>query len=193
VSPIAGSWSGSGETAGVSIVPPPACRTWIDDRLVVGDSGIDGRGLFATDLVPAGTVVMRLGGRLISSIELEFLLAAADADSGGSYVDTITVNENAHLVLPPGSRIHFANHSCDPSLWHIGPYEITARRHLHEGDEVTIDYATHSGADGFVMACRCGSKACRGQVTGDDWMLSELQQRYRGHWVPALQQRIDCR
>jgi uncharacterized protein len=148
----------------VSIVPPPACPTWIDDRLVVGDSGIDGRGLFATDLVPAGTVVMRLGGRLISSIELEFLLAAADADSGGSYVDTIAVNENAHLVLPPGSRIHFANHSCDPSLWHVGPYEITARRHLHEGDEVTIDYATHSGADGFVMACRCGSKAYRRHV-----------------------------
>jgi hypothetical protein len=96
-------------------------------------------------------------------------------------------------VLPPGTKIRFANHSCDPSLWHVGPYEIAARRDLQAGGEATIVYATHSGAGGFAMTCGCRSPACRGQVTADDRMLPELQRRYRGHWVPGLQQQIDRR
>ena len=177
----------------MSTTPPPAISIWIDDRLVVRRSRIEGRGLFAQEPVSAGTVVIRLGGRLVTSDELEALIAAADADPDAPYVDAITVTEDVHLVLPSGTRVHFANHSCDPSLWHIGPYEIAARRDLQVGDETTVDYATHSGADGFAMRCRCGSPVCRGQVTSQDWRLPELQRRYYGHWVPALAQCIDRR
>jgi hypothetical protein len=28
----------------------------------------------------------------------------------------------AHLVLPPDTLIHYGNHSCDPTMWHVGPY-----------------------------------------------------------------------
>lgn len=171
-------------------VPPPASAVWVHERLVVRDSSIEGRGLFAREHVPAGTVVIRLGGRLVGTSELQALLAIADADPTVPYVDTITVDEDAHLVLPPRTKAHFANHSCDPTLWHVGPYEIAVRRDLHEGDEATIDYATHSAAPGFRMACHCRTPSCRGQVTSDDWKLPELQRRYREHWVPTLQNRI---
>jgi hypothetical protein len=60
------------------------------------------------------------------------------------------------------------------------------------GEEATIDYGTVSGAEGFRMACRCGAAACRGEVTSADWRRVEFQERYRGHWVPALQKRIDA-
>ncbi len=141
--------------------------------------------------VPADTVVIRLGGTLVSSATLESLIAASDADPDARYVDTITVFEDAHLVLPPNTQIHFGNHSCDPTLWHIGPYELATRRAVASGEEATIDYGTQSGADGFEMNCMCGASNCRGSVTSCDWQDSTLQARYRGHWVPALQTRID--
>lgn len=163
----------------------------MDHRLVVHDSPIEGRGLFFTDGLPAGTVVIRLGGRLVSSAELDALIRRADADADVPYVDTVTVHDDVHLVLPPGTPIHFGNHSCDPTLWQAGPYEIATLRDVTAGEEATIDYGTVSGADGFRMACRCGTVACRGEVTSADWRRPELQDRYRGHWMPALQSRID--
>ena len=73
---------------------PPATE-WMDDRLVVRESPVEGRGLFFTDRLPAGTVVIRLGGRLVSSAELGALMRDADADPAAPYVDTITVYDGA--------------------------------------------------------------------------------------------------
>jgi hypothetical protein len=53
-------------------------------------------------------------------------------------------------------------------------------RDIAAGEELTIDYALFLGDPGFTMDCRCGAAACRGTVRGTDWMLPELQERYRG-------------
>ena len=168
--------------------PPRAL--WVHPQIVVGASVIEGRGLFPTEDLPAGEVVLRLGGRLVSSEELGRLIEHANADRSQPYVDTLTVDEDAHLVLPPGTLVHFGNHSCDPNLWHVGPYAIATRRPVGVGEELTIDYGTQSGAAGFAMTCRCGSPICRGVVSSDDWRLPALQARYRHHWVPALEARV---
>ena len=169
---------------------PPA-DVWTDDRVAVGRSTIEGRGLFATADIEEGTVVLRVGGRLVTSAQLVQLIADADGDPDAPYVDTLTIYEDAHLVLPPGTIAHFGNHSCDPTLWSLGDYELATRRVVRAGEELTLDYGTISGADGFTMECRCGSARCRGRVTSEDWRSPDLQERYEGHWTPALQQRID--
>jgi SET domain-containing protein len=156
----------------------------------VARSGIEGEGLFATSALAAGTLVLRLAGRLVSTDELDALIAAADADPDAPYVDTTTVDEDVHLVLPPRSIAHYANHSCGPNLWHDGPYDVVARRDIAAGEELTVDYATSAGAPGLRMTCACGASSCRGEVTSDDWRIPELQARYAGHWVPALARRI---
>jgi hypothetical protein len=179
------------QTCGVKNRLLPPAEAWMDERLVVRESPIEGRGLFFTDRLPAGAVVIRLGGRLVSSAELGALMRDADADPAAPYVDTITVYDDAHLVLPPSTPIHFGNHSCDPTLWHVAPFEVATRRNVTDGEEATIDYGTVSGAEGFRMACRCGAVACRGEVTSADWREVELQERYRGHWMPALKERIE--
>jgi hypothetical protein len=169
----------------------PPREVWVHENVRVTPSAIEGQGLYATADLAAGTIVMRLGGRIVSTPELEELIAAADADPEAAYVDTFTVHEDAHVVLPPGSTAHFANHSCDPNLWHIGPYEIVTRRAIRAHEELTVDYATSAGAGGLAMTCHCGSAGCRGEITSDDWRRAELQARYRGHWVPALENRIN--
>jgi hypothetical protein len=132
----------------------PTAEVWIDGRLVVRQSSTEGRGLFFADDFAAGTTVIRLGGSLVTSAELDSLIAAAAADPTAPYIDTITVYEDAHLVLPPGTPVHFGNHSCDPTLWHVGAYELATRREVTVGEEATIDYGTQSGAVGAVATAR---------------------------------------
>ena len=40
--------------------------------------------------------------------------------------------------------------------------------------------------------CGCGAATCRGKITGEDWRRPELWKRYRGHFTPYLQRRIDA-
>lgn len=169
---------------------PPA-DVWIDHRLMVRPSDIEGCGLFATEDIAAETVLIRLGGRLVSSVKLAAILARANADPRAPYVDTITVYEDAHLIIPPGRKVHFGNHSCDPNAWHVGPYEIAARRDIRASEEVAVDYGTTSGIPGFSMPCNCQSVLCRHEITSEDWRRGDLQERYRGHFSPLLNHKIE--
>jgi hypothetical protein len=105
-------------------------------------------------------------------------------------VDTIVVDEDAHLVLPPRRDNGYGNHSCDPNLWWIDAYTLAARRDIEVNEEVTNDYATSTGDETFSMGCSCGSPLCRRIVTGHDWRIPGLQLRYGDHWAPALMARI---
>src|SRR5262245_33736984 len=147
----------------------------------VRESPVDGHGLVATAPIAAGTVVARLDGQHVSTAELRRLLEAAT-----SYVDTIAIDDDLHLVLAPGQPIHFGNHSCDPTLWHADAYTLVSRRDIAAGEEITVDYATQTTEPGFRLECRCGSPGCRGVVTGDDWRDAAWQERYRDHVVPAV-------
>jgi uncharacterized protein len=147
--------------------------------------------------IAVGTVVSRLGGRLVSGEQLTNLLSAAADDPRRSFVDTITVGEDLHLVLPrreangvEGQANGYGNHSCDPNLWWVSAYELAASRPVGRGDELTNDYATSTAEPDFVMQCSCGSTLCRGVITGNDWRRQDLRERYGQHWVPALLMRI---
>jgi SET domain-containing protein len=83
------------------------------------------------------------------------------------------------------------NHSCDPTLWWADGYTLVARRDLASGEELTHDYATSIDDPAYLLACHCQTYRCRQLISGDDWQIPQLQQRYEGHWTPALQRRID--
>lgn len=163
--------------------PGPGC--WLDPRLAIGLSPIEGRGLVATESIASGEAVERLGGILVSDDELSRMIGSAT-----SYVDSVSVYDRVNLVLPTGSPAHFGNHSCDPSLWWVDPFTLVARIEIGAGSEVTVDYATLTDDPGFWMECQCGAEVCRGEVTGSDWQRRDLQQRYGDHWVPVLRHRI---
>lgn len=61
---------------------------------------------------------------------------------------------DSHLVMPSDTTIHYGNHSCDPTLWHVGPYEIATRRTLVAGEEATIDYQS-------IAPCSATSRIAR--------------------------------
>ncbi|MBU2665407.1 SET domain-containing protein-lysine N-methyltransferase [Actinoplanes bogorensis] len=162
--------------------PAPETGCWLHPAVEVRASPISGVGLFARAPIAVDARVSRLGGRLVSTAAL--LRPATD------YVDTITVDDDIHLVLPPDTPNGKGNHSCDPNLWWAAPYTLVARRDIAAGEELTNDYATSTGVPGFAMPCRCGTAFCRGRVTGGDWARLDLQARYGDHWVPALLAKI---
>jgi len=166
------------------VIEPPA-GVWVDPRAVVRESGIEGRGLFAAAPIDPGELVLKLGGRLVSDREL-----AALFEEAGEYVDTVAVYADRHLVLPAGTPLHFGNHSCDPTMWFCGPYDVRARRRVGPGEELTLDYGTCSAGPDFTLACSCGADGCRDRITGHDWRRPELQRRYGDHWTPVLLARI---
>ena len=61
---------------------------------------------------------------------------------------------------------------------------------IEPGTEVTIDYAMCDGSPYDEFDCACGSAACRGRVSGEDWRNPSLWARYAGHFSPYLQRRI---
>jgi uncharacterized protein len=169
------------------MVTSPPAECWLHPGAEIFRSPIAGSGLRTAVPIAAGEHAARLGGRLVSTAELDALVAASDV-----YVDSITVDADVQLVLPIGTKNHYANHSCDPTLWWGGEYTLVARRDLEPGAELTSDYATASSHPDFVMNCHCETYRCRQVITGDDWKIPQLQQRYAKHWIPYLQRLIDA-
>jgi hypothetical protein len=175
------------------MVAVPEADCWLHPDVEVRPSPIDGRGLFARRRINAGSVVSRIGGRLVSWAELQDIFATAKRDATLGYVDTIVVDEDVHLVMPPQRANGLGNHSCDPNSWWIDAYTLAARRDIEANEEITNDYATSTGDETFSMGCACGSPLCRRIVTGRDWRIPGLQLRYGDHWAPALLARINGR
>lgn len=158
-------------------------RSWLDPRLEVRPSPIEGLGLFARAPIRAGEVVIRWGGTIAPVSELENLIRR-------ERYDCAALTEDSMIVFDEGDPVIHGNHSCDPNLWMAGQLEISARRDIAPGEEATIDYATMSDSAHWLMPCSCGTASCRGAVRGDDWSIPELQERYRGHFMPYLEERF---
>jgi uncharacterized protein len=173
----------------VSTPDPPGGRSWLDPRIEVRGSDIEGHGLFALEPIEEGEIVIRLGGRLVDGT------AMREAARTEPRYAAMQIDEDRHLLMDwddPGSR---GNHSCDPTLWLAGHYDLAARRRIDPGEELTTDYATMTaddGGDAWSMPCECSAETCRGEVAADDWRNPDLRERYRGHFAPFLQRRIEA-
>jgi hypothetical protein len=154
---------------------------WLSPTAQVRPSPIEGFGLFAARPIAEGEPVMRLGGRVID--------AAALAALAPPY-NSVALGEGAHLLIDPAHPVRYGNHGCAPNLWMEGALTVVARRDIAAGEELTIDYATHTGTEAWRMTCSCAAPACRGEITGADWREPHLQAAYGDHWTPMLLRRI---
>jgi hypothetical protein len=89
----------------------------------------------------------------------------------------------------PRSMIYF-NHSCEPNCGIGGNVLLVAMRDIQAGEELTADYSMHFADPNYSMQCNCQTSSCRHTVTGNDWQLPELQEKYKGYFSWYLQQKI---
>jgi SET domain-containing protein len=161
---------------------------WIDRRLVLRKSLIQGIGTFAIELIPAGQLLILTTGGLV--------LTPEDRQSGTVDLEAEMYNEE---WLPSGLSIvtpkvfhYYVNHCCEPNAIDLSRSpnitQYIAWRDIPAQEEITTDYGIFGAAR--IDRCMCKSPNCRGRVTPDDWQLPEMQQRYRGYFPWHLEQRI---
>ncbi|HEY3473157.1 MAG TPA: SET domain-containing protein [Anaerolineales bacterium] len=165
-------------------------QTWTDPRIEFKKSRISGDGMFAREPITKGEVVCIVGGMVMTDSEF----AAFQATH--SLYSFIQIDENLYLVedLEMTRSVYASmNHSCDSSAWMADEATLVARRDIESGEEVTVDYALFTTQSNWMLdnRCRCGSPHCRRIITGDDWRRNDVQERYRSHFSPFINRRIE--
>lgn len=144
-----------------------------------------GWGVFARMPIKKGELLVLWGGRILEEAEL-------DPTMPNFTQRVIQIEEHFYLLTPeqpePADRI---NHSCNPNAGFTGQIGLVAMRDITSGEEVCLDYAMCDGTPYDEFICSCGSKYCRGNITGEDWKRPDLRKRYAGYYMPYLQRRIE--
>lgn len=163
-------------------------RYWTNPRIEIRASPIEGNGLFAREPLKEGEIVEVMGGAVLAQAEF-------DAFSRTTIrYNAIQIAEGLHLVEHPEvtqTRQGSLNHSCEPNLWMTDEVTFVARRDISAREELTVDYALFTAQPGWAVDCHCGSPLCRQRVTGNDWNMAGLRERYRSRFSPFINDRIE--
>jgi len=128
-------------------------------RLVIRDSKIHRRGVYACEDIPARRKVIEYTGEKINRRETK-------RRGEGPLTYLFTLNDYWTIDgAVGGSGAEIINHSCEPNLYpsiirnHI---LYMSKRLIRRGEELTIDYRFDEHVERVV--CRCGAKKCRGTI-----------------------------
>ena len=149
-------------------------KTWRSPKIRVSDNTLAGRGVVAIADIEKDEIVAIKAGNIITRNELE----QATASAGDM---ALQIDDDFYLAPRCPEEVEemsvFINHSCDPNVGFRGQVVYVAMRDIRAGEELCHDYAMER-SDDYMLDCHCGSRLCRGKVSGEDWRLPELQQRY---------------
>ncbi len=153
-------------------------RSWRSPKTQVRDcSLIEGKGIFAKDVIRKGEIVAIKAGHIITLEEYKNL-----DEKPRQYClqieDGFFLGPKTEQEIPTNAI--FINHSCDPNVGFDGQITYVALRDIKSGEELVMDYGmSFTTMIAFPkFSCKCGSRLCRKTVTGDDWKLKSLQDRY---------------
>ena len=157
------------------------------EKTEVKASPIHGMGLFSNQRIEKGEIVAIKGGYILDKQKwstLEPHLGAAEIQISEEFFIAPIRQEQKHGCML------YTNHCCDPNIAVQGQVVFVAMRTILPGEELTHDWATTDDLD-YEMECKCGSRTCRGIITGKDWMKKELQEKYKGWFSWYIQQKIE--
>lgn len=144
-----------------------------------------GYGVFATQTINKGELLMVWGGEIVTEDQLADL--PVERTTHG-----VEVDEGIYLLpLSVGDTADYINHSCNPNAGLKGQISLVAMKEISPLSEVCFDYAMTDSSDYDEFECHCGAPNCRKLITGNDWKLPELHIRYKGYFSTYLQSQID--
>jgi SET domain-containing protein len=120
------------------------------EKVVVRDSPIHGRGVFATRRIEPDETIIEGCREVLSDEAVE----ALPAEERGF----LSVIEGRYILMTPPSR--FVNHSCNPNARGTDQSDV-AIRVIEAGEEVTVDYVAEH-VPGLTLKCNCRTMNCRG-------------------------------
>lgn len=143
-------------------------------NLILRNSRIHGRGVFARTRIRRGTRLLEYTGERISAEEANERYGDDD-ESTPHHTFLFAVDD--HVVIDGafgGSMARYINHSCNPNCEAVvedGRVFIEAIRTIAPGDELCYDYnfileEPHTAKTKKRYPCICGSRKCRGTILG---------------------------
>ncbi|MCP3926113.1 MAG: SET domain-containing protein [Desulfobacterales bacterium] len=160
-------------------------KSYTSKKTEIRKSEKQGFGFFAIDDIKKDEIVAIRSGHIVELEEAMIL----DKEVGDF---SLQISED-HFLCPKNKEeleqiALYINHSCDPNVGMDGQVNYVAFRDIKAGEELCLDYAVAMNTD-YEMKCNCGSKNCRGTVTGFDWKKKELQncyQNYFAHFIAKM-------
>jgi len=71
------------------------------------------------------------------------------------------------------------NHSCDPNCY-VQENVIRSLKYIKENEELTLDYGAFIYHGSLILDhCKCGTANCRLTITGNDWKIHNLVEKYQ--------------
>ena len=159
---------------------------WVSPKIEIRQTENKGKGMFAIAPIIQGEDVVIWGGEYVHAKEAEEL------KKQGKLV--MQFDEDLFSVEDRGeSSAYFINHSCEPNVWMKNAYTLQTMRDIAVGEELFADYVLWETDENKISSweCTCGSVHCRHKITGKDWQIVSLQEKYKNHFIPLINKRIE--
>lgn len=166
-------------------------KSYLSLKIKIGESRIQGLGLFAGQNIKKGEIVGIKAGHIIGRSTLK-KLGGLKSDVGQAMLQ-ISDEFFVGPLIPREIKdsMMYVNHSCDPNIGFLGNIISVAMKDIKAGEEIVSDYATWLSDAGYRLKCKCGKAECRRNVTGNDWKILELQEKYKGYFSAYIQRKIE--
>jgi hypothetical protein len=160
-------------------------KSWLTSKVERREIGQGDKGMYAVQPIAKDERIWGFFNPLLPPEK-----SSACCQSYPTYFDQVVSQlVYAYLTLDELGGESFT-HSCDPNAGFRGTLELVAMHPISPDERITFDYAMCLPFTFGQMTCRCGAVTCRKVVTGNDWELPELQQRYQGYFQPFIEEKI---
>lgn len=146
-------------------------RSKTSSKIEVRQSGIHGKGVYATRRIRKDSAIIEYTGERVSEDEAN----ERYQDNPSTYL--FMVDDDTFIDgLAGGNEARFINHSCEPNC--VAYLEddrvvIHALKNIQPGVELTYDYQLTDEGEGpdatpTDYTCRCGARRCTGTMKGGE-------------------------
>lgn len=142
------------------------------------------RGMHANNNIKKGEIVFIKGGHILrkNQIYSSGIINSYHPIDDNYFIAAKNEDEEEYIKL-------YINHSCFPNCGLRGEITFVALKDIKKGGQLTIDYAFLDNED-YSFKCECGESCCRSVITGRDWKIKEIQDRYFEYFAEYLKQKI---
>lgn len=139
-----------------------------NSMILIVRSSPTGRGVFATELIRARTLLMHFTGPLLRYAQ--------------TTPQTLALQIGPDLYVgESGGPDDCVNHSCDPNAGLLidgTNVRLIALRDIAAGEQIAFDYSTTMDEDDFEFDCLCRSEKCRGRIRDFKHLPLELKREF---------------
>ena len=160
-------------------------KSVLSNKVEIRTNSLNGKGILAKENIKKGEIVFIKGGHILTRDEIfsSGVINSYFPISDEYFLGATNKDEEDQIKL-------YQNHSCNPNVGLHGEITFIAMRDIEKDEELTVDYAFIDNED-YSFECTCGSNNCRKTITGFDWKIKELQDKYYEYFAQYLKDKID--